>query len=268
MEATDSPDSNPRYPSARKPCPMTDAALATPPAGAAPPAVPARPALAGLFGRCGWFRALAPEHQARVLADARAEWREAGETVARRHAPSGDWIGVHDGLVKLAIHNAQGRGCTLSGVPSGGWFGEGSVIKRELRKYDVIAIRRSLMLFVPSDTFHALLDTSLPFTGFVIRQLNNRMGEFIASIQNARLLDVDARVAQALAQLMNPDLYPDTGATLPISQEELAMLVGVSRQRINPSLRQLEREGLLRIAYNEIAVTDLARLRTIGTDQI
>lgn len=224
--------------------------------------------LATLFARCGWFRALAPEHQARVLADSRAELREAGEWVARRNAPSSDWIGVHDGLVKLSIHNASGRGCTLSGVPSGGWFGEGSVIKRELRKYDVVAIRRSLMLFVPADTFHALLDSSLPFTGFVIRQLNNRMGEFIASIQNARLLDVDARVAQALAQLFNPDLYPDTGPMLPISQEELGMLVGVSRQRVNQALRELERLGLLALAYNQIAVTDLARLRAIGTDQI
>ncbi|WP_186116404.1 Crp/Fnr family transcriptional regulator [Burkholderia gladioli] len=224
--------------------------------------------LAMLFARCGWFRALAPGHQARVLADARAEQREAGDWVARRNAPSSDWIGVHDGLVKLSIHNASGRGCTLSGVPSGGWFGEGSVIKRELRKYDVVAIRRSLVLFVPADTFHALLDSSLPFTGFVIRQLNNRMGEFIASIQNARLLEVDARVAQALAQLFNPDLYPDTGPTLPISQEELGMLVGVSRQRVNQALRELERLGLLALAYNQIAVTDLAGLRAIGTDQI
>ncbi len=224
--------------------------------------------LPALFARCGWFRALAPEHQARVLGDARAEVRDAGEPVARRNAPSEDWIGVHDGLIKLSIQSAAGRGCTLSGVPAGGWFGEGSVIKRELRKYDVVAIRRSLVLCVPADTFHALLESSLPFTGFVIRQLNNRMGEFIASIQNARLLDVDARVAQALAQLFNPDLYPDTGPTLPISQEELGMLVGVSRQRVNQALRELEAAGLLELAYNQIAVTDLARLRAIGTDQI
>src|ERR1051325_6432674 len=48
------------------------------------------------------------------------------------------------------------------------------------------------------------------------------MGEFIASIQNSRLLDDDARVAQSLGQLFNPDLYPDTGRTLAISQEEVA----------------------------------------------
>lgn len=249
---------------------MHDDVLA--PFTAATPDAPDGPAepgpLPALFSQCAWFRALAPEHQARVLAHAHAECRDAGDTIAHRLAPSEYWIGVHRGLLKLAIYNASGRGCTFSGVPSGGWFGEGSVIKREPRKYDVVAIQRSTVLFVPADTFHALLDSSLPFTRFVIHQLNNRMGEFIASIQNSRLLDVDARVAQSLAQLFNPHLYPDTGRALSISQEELGMLVGVSRQRINQALQQLEKLGVLRLAYNQIEVLDLARLARVGMEQI
>ncbi len=112
------------------------------------------------------------------------------------------------------------------------------MIKRERRKYDVVTIQRSLVMFVPLATFHMLLSTSLSFTGFVIHQLNNRMGEFIASIQNSRLLDVDACVAQALAQLFNPDLYPDTGRILAISQEEVGLLAGVSRD--NGSIRRFK----------------------------
>jgi len=221
-----------------------------------------------LFGQCAWFRALAAQHQDIVLASSHAEYRESGAWIARRQAPSDYWIGVHTGLLKLAIYNASGRSCTLSGVPPGGWFGEGSVIKRELRKYDVAAIQPSLVMFVPSATFHLLLSSSLPFTGFVIRQLNNRMGEFIASIQNSRLLDVDARVAQSLAQLFNPDLYPDTGRTLAISQEEVGLLAGVSRQRINQALQNLEKQGILRLAYNQIEVVDLERLCAFGQEQI
>jgi CRP/FNR family transcriptional regulator, cyclic AMP receptor protein len=224
--------------------------------------------LTRLFDTCAWFRALAAEHQAMILASAYAEHLEGGAWIARRQEPSDYWIGVHSGLIKLAIYNASGRSCTLSGVPPGGWFGEGSVIKRELRKYDVAAIQPSLVMFVPSETFHALLDSSLPFTGFVIRQLNNRMGEFIASIQNSRLLDVDARVAQSLAQLFNPDLYPDTGRTLAISQEEVGLLAGVSRQRINQALQNLERLQILQLSYNQIEVLDLERLCAFGREQI
>jgi CRP/FNR family cyclic AMP-dependent transcriptional regulator len=226
---------------------------------------PAR--LRELFTRYQWFRALAPEHQALVLASSYAAPFDAGTFVARCQAPADFWIGVATGLVKLAIYNLAGRSCTLSGVPPGGWFGEGSVIKKELRKYDVVALQSSLMMFVPSATFHTLLATSLPFNNFVIRQLNNRMGEFIGAIQCSRLLDVDARVAQSLVQMLNPDLYPDTGLTLEISQEELGLLAGVSRQRVNQALQVLEEQGLLRRRYNEISVVDLARLSEFGREQ-
>ncbi|MGF6809815.1 CRP/FNR family cyclic AMP-dependent transcriptional regulator [Paraburkholderia sp. Clong3] len=246
---------------------MTDAPL-TDRADTRPPQRVAPADLARQFVACAWFRALAADHQAMVLASAHAEHFEGGAWIAHRQQPSDYWIGVHSGLVKLAIYNASGRSCTLSGVPPGGWFGEGSVIKRELRKYDVAAIQPSLVMFVPSATFHALLEPSLPFAGFVIRQLNNRMGEFIASIQNTRLLDVDARVAQSLAQLFNPDLYPDTGRTLAISQEEVGLLAGVSRQRINQALQNLEKLRILRLSYNRIEVLDLERLAAYGREQI
>jgi CRP/FNR family cyclic AMP-dependent transcriptional regulator len=221
-----------------------------------------------LFATCAWFRALTDEHQALVIASAHAEHMSGGAWIARRQEPSDYWIGVHSGLIKLAIYNASGRSCTFSGVPPGGWFGEGSVIKRELRKYEVATIQPSLVMFVPSATFHALLESSLPFNRFVICQLNNRMGEFIASIQNSRLLDVDARVAQCLAQLFNPDLYPDTGRTLLISQEEVGLLAGVSRQRVNHAFQNLERLGMVRLAYNQIDVLDLEALSAFGRDQI
>jgi len=225
-------------------------------------------ALAELFGACSWFAALEAGHQELVLATARAEHVANGAWIARRNAPSDYWLGVHTGLLKLAIYNESGRSCTFSGVPRGGWFGEGSVIKRELRKYDVVAIQPSLVMLVPAATFHALLAASLPFSHFVIGQLNDRMGEFIASIQNHRLMDADARVAQSLAQLFNPQLYPSTDLTLAISQEELGYLTGLSRQRVNQALQTLADAQILALAYHQIKVLDLNRLRQFGLEQI
>lgn len=225
-------------------------------------------ALADVLPAHGWFRDLSAEHQARVLARARLGRFVAGEFLAHRKAPSEDWIGVHSGLVKLAVYNAAGDSCTFSGVPAGGWFGEGSVLKRELRRYDVIAVRPSEAIFLPVDEFHFLLDHSLPFSGFVIRQLNERMGEFIAAIQNQRLLSVEGQVAAALSQLFNPQLYPFTAQKLELSQEELGLLTGLSRQRVNRALRELETLQLLRLAYNQIEVVDLERLRAFAQRQI
>jgi CRP/FNR family cyclic AMP-dependent transcriptional regulator len=71
--------------------------------------------LARLFATCVWFRALAADHQAMVLASAHAGHFESGAWIARRQQPSDYWIGVRSGLIKLAIYNASGRSCTLSG---------------------------------------------------------------------------------------------------------------------------------------------------------
>ncbi|MCX7290734.1 MULTISPECIES: Crp/Fnr family transcriptional regulator [unclassified Janthinobacterium] len=211
-----------------------------------------------------WFAALDVRHQALLRADSTVRHYEAGAFITRRGEPSAHWIGVHTGLIKLAVYNADGRGATFSGVPAGGWCGEGSVLKRELRRYDVVAVRASTIILVPVDLFHLLLAESLSFNAFVIRQLNERMGQFIATIQNQRLLAVDAQVAQAIAQLFHPMLYPRTSSVLELSQEEIGLLTGISRQRVNQALGHLAELKLISIAYQAIRVVDLDGLRRYG----
>ena len=211
-----------------------------------------------------WFQALDAGHQALLRAGSELRQVEAGAYVTRRGEPSQHWIGVHAGLIKLAVYNADGRGATFSGVPAGGWCGEGSVLKRELRRYDVVAVRAANIILVPVDLFHLLLAESLSFNAFVIRQLNERMGQFIATIQNQRLLAVDAQVAQAIAQLFHPMLYPRTSSVLELSQEEIGLLTGISRQRVNLALGRLAELKLISIAYQSIRVVDLDGLRRYG----
>lgn len=211
-----------------------------------------------------WFPALDARHQTLLRAGSVLRHFEAGTFITRRGEPSAHWIGVHTGLIKLAVYNADGRGATFSGVPAGGWCGEGSVLKRELRRYDVVAVRASSILLVPVELFHLLLAESLSFNAFVIRQLNERMGQFIATIQNQRLLAVDAQVAQAIAQLFHPMLYPRTSSVLELSQEEIGLLTGISRQRVNQALGHLAELKLISIAYQSIRVVDLDGLRRYG----
>ena len=220
------------------------------------------------LGKHDWFVALSPAHQSLVQSTVVVQRFAAGAFVAHRGQSSQYWIGVHSGLIKLAVYSVEGRGATFSGVPAGGWCGEGSVIKRELRRYDVIALRDSEIMLVPAEIFHALLAQSLPFTAFVIRQLNERMGQFIAMIQNERLLGVEAQVAQAIAQLFHPMLYPRTSEVLELSQEEIGMLTGLSRQRVNQALQHLAELKLINLSYQSIRVVDLPGLRGFGLAEL
>ena len=95
----------------------------------------------------------------------------------------------------------------------------------------------------------------------MLQQLNERLGQFIGMVEHERLLGPDARLARQLAALFNPHLYPGVGPALPISQEEIAQLAGLSRQRANQALQRLEQAGLLKIDYGGVTVIDVAGLR-------
>src|SRR3546814_11612739 len=129
---------------------------------------------------------------------------------------------------------------SLTGVPPGGWIGEGSLLKRESRKYDVVALRDSSIARLPENTFNWLLDNSIPFNRYLLHQLNERVGQFIGKAEHDRLPAPDARVARCLAELFNPLLYPGTGMRLDITPEEVGYLARLSRQRTHQALRTLE----------------------------
>jgi CRP/FNR family cyclic AMP-dependent transcriptional regulator len=64
--------------------------------------------------------------------------------------------------------------------------------------------------------------------------------------------------------LFNPVLFPGGGSHLEISQEELGLLAGISRQATNKSLQALESKGLVRLERNGITVLDLESLGHYG----
>jgi CRP/FNR family transcriptional regulator, cyclic AMP receptor protein len=186
---------------------------------------------------------------------------EAGDYVCRLGKPVTYWFGVVEGLLKMSTDNAQGQTTTFTGVPPGGWFGEGTALKREPYRYNIQALRKSVVAALPIDTFDWLLDHSIGFNRFVMMQLNERLGQFIGAREIDRLNSPDARVARSLAALFNPILYPGVGEILRITQQELAYLVGLSRQRVNGALTVLQAEGAIRVEYGGLRVLDLAALR-------
>lgn len=222
------------------------------------------PACTVLLQRSPWAQLLSPDERARVLPEIAVRAFAPGGMVATKGGPADAWIGVIDGLVKIASVSPEGKAVTFTGVTAGGWFGEGSLIKGEPRKYDVVALRDSRIAFMPRAAFQHLLDTSIAFNRHLLVQLNERLAQFIATVEHDRLLGPDARVARCLAELFNPVLYPGNGPRLAISQEEIGFLSGFSRQRVNQALRTLEQAGLLRVEYGGIVVPDSAALRRFG----
>lgn len=208
-----------------------------------------------------WLDRLDDGERARVLADLRVVHVEPGELVCRVGRPVTYWFGVIDGLLKMSNDSSLGVPITFTGVPPGGWFGEGTVLKGEVYRYNIQALRRSVVAGITAGTFHWLLDRSIGFNRFVMMQLNERLGQFIAAREIDRLTHPDERVARSLAALFHPLLYPGVGEWLRITQQELGYLVGLSRQRVNAALATLQAAGVIRVEYGGVRVRDLGALR-------
>lgn len=219
---------------------------------------------ASMQDSAAWFHVLDHDQQQRVLQNITITAYPANAMIERKGQRAHAWLGIFSGLVKVSVGTADGKMASLTGVPAGGWIGEGSLLKRETRKYDVVALRESSIIRLPETTFNWLLDNSIAFNRYLLHQLNERVAQFIGKAEYDRLHAPDARVARCLAELFNPLLYPGMGMRLDITQEEIGYLARISRQRTNQALRVLEQAGLLRIEYGAVKLLDLDGLKNYG----
>lgn len=211
-----------------------------------------------------WGSLLPADQLARVVAESSALSVAEGGYLCRNGEPVDAWYGVLDGFMKMIVTTPDGKTATFTSMPAGSFFGEGSLLKTEPRRYDVVALRPSRAARVPRRTFEWLLNTSIPFNRYLLVQVNERLGQFIGMLESQRLHDPDARVARCVAGLFNPILYPGMDARVEVSQEEIGHLAGISRQRVNQALQTLQQAGLLRVEYGSIVIEDLDGLRRYG----
>ncbi|WP_342360648.1 Crp/Fnr family transcriptional regulator [Terrarubrum flagellatum] len=166
------------------------------------------------------------------------------------------WTSVVTGLVKLGAVSAQGKSITLAGLGPTDWFGEGSMIKDEPRKYDLFALRDTRLAMMDRKTFNWLFQHSVGLNHYLVRQFNERLGQFIGKVEQDRSLGPAGRLARALLQLINPVGRPKKNGVVAISQEELGLLAGISRPAANKAIRDLETRGLIRTEPEGVRVLD------------
>lgn len=211
-----------------------------------------------------WMAGLSLPERERAIAALVVSEVEPGDCICRIGRQVTYWFGLIDGLLKISNDDSSAPALTFTGIAPGGWFGEGTVIKRETYRYNVQALRKSRVTGLPLQTFHWLLDNSIGFNRFIMNQLNERLGQFIAAREIDRISDPNVKVARSLANLFHPVLFPGVGTVLRITQQELAYLVGLSRQRVNEALSQWEADGAIRVDYGGLRVLDLELLRQAG----
>jgi len=215
------------------------------------------------FVQIPWIAALTADERQHVRQDMLVTIAQPGDYVVRIGRPVTYWFGLIEGLLKMSNDDSRGSAITFTGVAPGGWFGEGTVLKREPYRYNIQALRVSRVAGISVEMFDWLIGHSLGFNRFVMLQLNERLGQFIAAREIDRMGSPDLRVARNLAAMFEPKLYPGVAELLRITQQELAYLVGLSRQRVNEALKTLSACGWIRVEYGGLRVLDLAAVRYV-----
>jgi CRP/FNR family cyclic AMP-dependent transcriptional regulator len=210
--------------------------------------------------RSPWSAGLAEDVMAQVSPDVTCRFYSAGSIIAPRAQRLNHWLGVMNGVAVLGCDSPGGKPAYFIPVSEGGWFGEGSLLKDEPLRYEVLAKTDCRVACLPRDTFMWLFETSIAFNHALVHQLNERCGQFVGMVTLERTGSVGERVAKCLLSLINPVLYPGTGNALPLTQEEVGYLCGLSRQTVNAVLKDLEQAGLVRVDFKQVTVLDLTRM--------
>jgi len=176
------------------------------------------------------------------------------------------WAGVIEGLVSLSVTHADGDQTMLDVVGDGGWFGEGTLMKAEPCLFDAMALRKTRVVLIPAAQFRRLRASSLGFNHFLQDLLNARLGTMISAALSTRLDSLESRVARAVAELAQRS--PASDAVLRISQAEVAMLAGISRQRANMALKRLGELGLVDVVRGGLQVHDLSGLMAASSPPV
>jgi len=210
-----------------------------------------------------WMEDLSPAQQQLVRGTLYERHYNAGDIICRKGSAAEEWVGIIDGLAKISCESHTGKQISfITGIPSGSWVGEGSLLKREPRRYDIVALRKSRIGFMPAETFFTLLEESISFNRFLLTHFNERLGQFIGYMEYDRFLSPEARVARSLASMFNHELYPSIHYKLEVSQEELGNLSGISRQRVNQALHVLQSEKIVNVKYGAITILDIDALKS------
>lgn len=200
--------------------------------------------LADFLGKWPWFHTLSAELRAMTLGTSAEIKVAAGEYVARAGEPSAYWYGVMRGHLQMYIVGPEGDETTLYYLREGEWCGDGSLLKRELMQYDLRSLTSAHLCLVPANTFNVLRSSSLEFSNFLCDVMNARMGEFVGMLVASRLLGPEKRVAKALLMLAKNG--SEDALRLSIHQHDLALICGLSRQRVNMALALFKQDGIVR----------------------
>lgn len=210
-----------------------------------------------------WFHAIPDTLQDALLAAGTVRELAAGARLFSRGDPPTGMFGLVDGAIRISAVSASGRESLLTLAEPPTWIGEVAVFDRLPRTHDAIADNAATVVHVPQDALDAILAAEPRHWRDLGVLVAGKLRLTFIAMEDMALMPPATRLARRLLLMTEGygEWYDRTRRAIAVRQEQLAMMLNLSRQTTNQLLRDLEARGVVRLAYGEIEILDLPGLR-------
>ena len=213
------------------------------------------------------FGSLAHADRLAVAQQMRKATFRPGQTIFARGDPGADVYLVVEGTVRLSVFSSDGRTLSFKHANAGDIFGEIACLDGGARSADATAITRVQVMALAQARLNGLIETNARVAGATITYLCQRLRDTSEQSEAIALHPIEVRLARFfLSRCKHADA--DGAATrssfdLGMSQSELALLVGASRQKVNAALALLDNANAVKRSGNRL-VCNVARLQRLA----
>lgn len=219
------------------------------------------------LGKAPMFGTLDEAGRAAVALEMRETVYDTGQVIFSRGDPGTELHLVVRGRVRLSVLTSDGRELSFAHAEPPSIFGELAVFDGRPRSADATAVNKVVTLALSKGSFARLLRQRPEVGEAAIRFLSGRLRDADEQLEAIALHPIEARLARFfLASARQKDANARSGRvslSLPISQSELALLVGASRPKVNAALALLEAEGAIE-RKGALVVCDIEGLSALG----
>ncbi|MEY2993301.1 MAG: hypothetical protein RL357_236 [Pseudomonadota bacterium] len=216
-----------------------------------------------------WFGTLSPSLRHDILRCAYVKRYKDGDLICARGDQPMEWLGVCRGAVRVSSTSITGKQITYTYVEPGVWFGDVAMFDGDARTHDAYAHGATTLLCVSRADFFKILHLHTELYEALMRLQARRIRSLFGLVEDLNTLPLRARLAKQLMHLARSYGVPCLNTSgeirigLQLAQEELAQLLGASRQRVNQELKTMEREGAIRVEPAGLVICDQAQLMRI-----
>ncbi len=213
-----------------------------------------------------WFASLPDALQEALLQLGRLRSLQAGERLFSRGDACAGLYGVVDGAIRVSGTSAHGKEALLVVLESPNWFGEVAVFDGMARTHDAGADGETTLVEVPLAALHRLLESEPTYWRDLGRLVAGKLRLAFTTMEDTVLLPIATRIARRLCWMAEGygQWQGRSQRSIELKQDQLAQMLGCSRQTINQNLKALEAQGLIHTTYGQIEILDLSRLRSVG----